>query len=45
MRGLPNVVLTPHIGFNSTAAVERLLRGGLDNILNFFAGKPQDLIV
>lgn len=45
LRHLPNVVLTPHIGFNSTAAVERLLRGGLDNILNFFAGKPQNLIV
>jgi D-3-phosphoglycerate dehydrogenase len=45
LRHLPNVVLTPHIGFNSTAAVERLLRGGLDNILNFFAGKPQNLVV
>ncbi len=41
---LPNVVLTPHIGFNSTAALERLVRGGLDNILNFFADKPQNLI-
>ena len=45
LKSLPNVVLTPHIGFNSTAALERLVRGGLDNILNFFAGKPQNLIV
>ena len=45
LKQLPNVVLTPHIGFNSTAALERLVRGGLDNILNFFAGKPQNLIV
>jgi D-3-phosphoglycerate dehydrogenase len=45
LKDLPNVVLTPHIGFNSTAALERLVRGGLDNILNFFAGKPQNLIV
>jgi phosphoglycerate dehydrogenase-like enzyme len=45
LRSLPNVVLTPHIGFNSTAALERLVRGGLDNIINFFAGKPQNLIV
>ena len=45
LKTLPNVVLTPHIGFNSTAALERLVRIGLDNILNFFAGKPQNLIV
>jgi D-3-phosphoglycerate dehydrogenase len=45
MKTLPNVVLTPHIGFNSTAALERLVRIGLDNILNFQAGKPQNLIV
>ena len=45
LKQLPNVVLTPHIGFNSTAALERLVRGGLDNILKFFAGTPQNLVV
>ena len=44
LKHLPNVVLTPHIGFNSTAALERLVRGGLDNILSFFAGEPRNLI-
>jgi D-3-phosphoglycerate dehydrogenase len=45
LKTLPNVVMTPHIGFNSTASLERLVRIGLDNILNFQAGKPQNLIV
>jgi lactate dehydrogenase-like 2-hydroxyacid dehydrogenase len=42
---MPNVVLTPHIGFNSAAAMERMLRIGLDNILGFFAGKPRNIVV
>ena len=45
LKHLPNVVLTPHIGFNSTAALERLVRIGLDNLLHFLAGKPQNLVV
>jgi len=45
MKHLPNVVLTPHIGYNTTAALERLVRTGLDNILDFFAGKPRNLVV
>ncbi|HVZ01527.1 MAG TPA: C-terminal binding protein [Dongiaceae bacterium] len=42
---MPNVVLTPHIGFSSAAAMERMLRIALDNILGFLAGKPQNIIV
>jgi D-3-phosphoglycerate dehydrogenase len=42
---MPNVVLTPHIGFSSAAAMERMLRIALDNILGFFAGKPQNIVV
>jgi D-3-phosphoglycerate dehydrogenase len=45
LKTLPNVVLTPHIGFNSTVALERQMRMGLENILKFQAGKPQNLIV
>jgi D-3-phosphoglycerate dehydrogenase len=45
LKSLPNVVLTPHIGFNSTVALERQMRMGLENILKFQAGKPQNLIV
>ena len=45
LRHLENVVLTPHIAFNSTASSERLARISLDNILNFFAGRPQNIVV
>jgi D-3-phosphoglycerate dehydrogenase len=45
LTSMPNVVLTPHIGFNSAAAMERMLRMAMDNILGFFAGKPQNIIV
>lgn len=45
LRDMPNVVLTPHIGFNSAAAMERMQRIALDNILGFFAGKPQNIVV
>jgi D-3-phosphoglycerate dehydrogenase len=44
LTALPNVVLTPHIGFSSAAAMERMLRIALDNCLAFFAGKPQNLV-
>jgi D-3-phosphoglycerate dehydrogenase len=42
---MPNVVLTPHVGFNSATAMERMLRIALDNILGFLAGKPQNIVV
>ena len=45
LRHLKNVVLTPHVAFNSTASLDRLMRISLDNILNFFAGRPQNLVV
>ena len=45
LKHLANVVLTPHIGFNTSAALDRLVRTGFENILNFFAGKPQNVVV
>jgi D-3-phosphoglycerate dehydrogenase len=42
---MPHVVLTPHIGFSSATAMERMLRIAVDNILGFFAGKPQNIVV
>ncbi len=42
---MPNVVLTPHIGFNTATAMERMQRMALDNILGFLAGKPQNIVV
>jgi D-3-phosphoglycerate dehydrogenase len=45
LTAMPNVVLTPHVGFSSAAAMERMLRMAVDNILGFFAGKPQNIVV
>ena len=36
----PDVVLTPHVAFNSEEAVERLSALTLDNILDYLDGKP-----
>ena len=34
----PNVFFTPHVGFNSVEAIERINIGTVDNIRNFIAG-------
>lgn len=39
-----NVVITPHIAFNSREAVERILDTTLKNIRAFLAGAPQNLV-
>jgi len=39
-----NVVITPHIGFNSREAVERILETTLENIRAFLRGQPQNLV-
>lgn len=41
---LPNVIITPHIAFNTREAVERLLNTSVDNILSFIQGRPQNLV-
>ena len=43
--GHDNVVVTPHIAFNTREAVERLRRTTLGNIERFLAGTPQNLVV
>lgn len=42
--GHDNVVVTPHIAFNTTEAVECLRRTALANIERFLAGAPQNLV-
>jgi D-3-phosphoglycerate dehydrogenase len=37
--GLPNVILTPHIGFNTPEAIQNILKIAVDNVVNFFQGK------
>lgn len=39
-----NVVITPHIAFNSREAVQRILDTTLDNLRGFVAGQPQNLV-
>jgi len=39
-----NVIITPHIGFNSREAFLRILETTVANIQAFLAGKPQNLV-
>lgn len=39
----PNLLLTPHVGFNTPEATAELLRLTLDNLLAFAAGRPQNM--
>jgi D-lactate dehydrogenase len=42
--GHPNVLVTPHIAFNSFESIARINRTTVDNINAFLAGKPQNLV-
>jgi D-lactate dehydrogenase len=41
---MPNVIVTPHIAFNTKEAVERILETTLDNIEGFIRGDIKNLI-
>lgn len=41
---MPNVLITPHIAFNSQEAMERILNITLDNIRDFLDGKPGNIV-
>jgi D-lactate dehydrogenase len=41
---MPNVVVTPHIAYDSREAVQRIVRTTIDNITAFAAGRPQNLV-
>lgn len=40
----PRVIVTPHIAFNTTEAVERILNTTIENILGFGAGSPRNVV-
>lgn len=42
--GLDNVVLTPHVGYNTTDATHALLDIAIRNLTDFFAGKPSNAV-
>ena len=41
---LPNVIVTPHSGFNTREAVERILTTTRENIESFLAGRPINVV-
>ncbi len=41
----PNFILTPHIGWSSTEAMQTLVDQVIQNIENFLAGKPSNIVV
>jgi D-lactate dehydrogenase len=41
----PNVIVTPHIAYNTREAVERITETTLENIAAFAAGAPRNLVV
>ncbi|MBE0477363.1 MAG: hydroxyacid dehydrogenase [Coriobacteriia bacterium] len=41
---LPNVLVTPHSGFNTREAVERILSTTRNNIESFLAGRPLNVV-
>ena len=40
----PRVIVTPHLAFNTTEAVERILSTTIENIQQFAAGSPTNLV-
>ncbi len=39
-----NVIVTPHIAFNTREAVQRILETTVQNILAFIRGQPQNIV-
>jgi len=40
----PNVIVTPHVAYNTHEAVARIVKTTLANIEAFAAGAPQNLV-
>jgi Lactate dehydrogenase and related dehydrogenases len=45
LRERPNLILTPHVAYNTREAVRRILETTADNIDAFEAGRPQNVVV
>jgi D-3-phosphoglycerate dehydrogenase len=44
LRGLPNVILSPHQGYNTPESLERMLDAVIANIENYLAGRPASIV-
>ena len=44
LRGLPNVILSPHQGYNTPESLERMLDAVVANIENYLAGRPASIV-
>ncbi len=42
--GLENVVLTPHIAFNTREAKDRMTAIAVDNVVSFYRGSPRNVV-
>ncbi len=42
---MPNVIITPHVAFNSTQAVRRIINTTIANVHAFLDGHPQNLVI
>jgi len=40
---LDNIVMTPHVAYNSPEALEDMYDTAIDNLIAFYAGKPQNI--
>lgn len=41
---MPNVIITPHVAFNSDQAVRRIIDTTIENIHGFLTGKPRNIV-
>jgi D-3-phosphoglycerate dehydrogenase / 2-oxoglutarate reductase len=39
-----NVMITPHVGFATREASERMVRTGIENLVGYFAGEPRNVV-
>ena len=43
-RTLPNVILTPHVGYRTPEASERTVRIAIENLIDFATGNPRNVV-
>ena len=44
LHAMDNVVISPHVGYNSPDAVDLLYKIGIDNIVSYFTGEQVNVV-